>query len=126
MESSTHHSFWFGDIYACLCFFGSFIAGLLALGAASQIVQTGDWLHNATTERNSGFLVAMIFLFTLWSATGIAILHRRKSAIKLAWIGAVAAGIGILVRGFVPIEVVLAIPTFIIIGYLRDRSALLR
>lgn len=119
-------SFVFGTIYAYLCFFGCLIAAYFGVVAALHIVQTGDWLNNRTTQRNTAQMVAMILMIALWSATGVAILRRKRSAIRLSYAGAVVAGLGILARGIIPIDIVLAIPTFAIIGYLHERSALLK
>jgi uncharacterized membrane protein len=99
-------SFLFGKIYVGICFFGCFIAGCLAVAAGLCVVQTGDWLNNATTQRSTSQLLAMILMIVLWSTTGIAILRRKKRAIILSYI-------------------ILAIPTFAIIPYLRHRSSLL-
>jgi hypothetical protein len=118
-------SFLFATIYAGLCFFGCLIAGCLAVAAAVQIFQTGDWPNNATTQRTNGQLVAMLLMIALWSITGISILRRRRRAIILSYVGAGVAVVGILARGIVPLEIMLAIPTFAIIPYLRKRSGLL-
>jgi magnesium-transporting ATPase (P-type) len=118
-------SFLFGKIYVGICFFGCVIAGCLAVAAGLYIVQTGDWLNNATTQRNTSQLLAMILMIVLWSSTGIAILRRKRRALILSYIGAVVAVIGIIVRGFIPLDIILAIPTFSIIPYLRHRSSLL-
>jgi len=93
--------------------------------AGVQIIQTGDWLHNATTQKTTGQLVAMILMIALWSITGISILRRRRRAITLSYVGAGVAVLGILARGFVPLDIILAIPTFAIVPYLRKRSAML-
>jgi hypothetical protein len=118
-------SFLFGKIYVGICFFGCFIAGCLAVAAGLCVVQTGDWLNNATTQRSTSQLLAMILMIVLWSTTGIAILRRKKRAIILSYIGAVVAVLGILMRGIIPLDIILAIPTFAIIPYLRHRSSLL-
>lgn len=118
-------SFVFAKIYAGLCFFGCFIAVCLAVLAAVQIFKTGDWLNNRTTQRSSGQLAAMILLIALWSTTGVSILRRRRRAITLTYVGAGVAVLGILARGIIPLDIVLAIPTFAIIPYLRKRSAML-
>jgi hypothetical protein len=123
--SSQIKSFGFAKIYAILCFFGCLIAAYLAVLAAIQILQTGDWLNNPVTQRSSGRLVAMLILIVLWSITGSSILRRRRRAITLSEVGAVVALLGIVFRGIVPLEIVLAIPTFAIIPYLRRRSAML-
>ncbi len=118
-------SFRFGAFYAYLCFFGCLVACFLGIVAVLHIVQTGDWLNNTATQRSTGQLAGMIILIALWSSTGIAILRRKKSAITLSYVGAVVAVIGIIARGFIPVDIILAIPTFLIIGYLRRRSSLL-
>jgi hypothetical protein len=126
-DSSPLHpeSFLFAKIYAGGCFFGCLIAACFAVLAGLQIVQTGDWLHNATTQRTTGQLVAMILMVALWSITGISILRRRRRAITLSYVGAGVAVLGILARGIVPLDIILAIPSFAIIPYLRKRSAML-
>src|SRR5260221_13995559 len=97
--NSTTQSFLFGKMYACICFFGCLISGCLGVLAALHIIRTGDWLNNTSTQRNTGELLAMIFMFALWSSTGVAILRRKKFAIPLTYVGAVVAGLGILARG---------------------------
>jgi hypothetical protein len=122
---SQPESFLFAKIYAGLCFFGCFVAACLAVVAGFQIFQTGDWLNNRTTQRATGQLVAMLLMIALWSVTGISILRRRRRAILLSYVGAAVAVLGILARGIVPLDIILAIPTFLIIPYLRKRSAML-
>jgi len=124
-SSLPPQSFLFAKIYACFCFLACIIAGYFAVMALLRIVEVGDWMNNTATQWSAGLLVAMILMIALWSATGVAILRRKKFAITLSYIGAVVAVLGILARGIIPLEIVLAIPTFAIIGYLRKRSALL-
>jgi hypothetical protein len=118
-------SFLFAKIYAGLCFFGCLVAACLAVLAGLQIVQTGDWLNNRTTQRATGALLAMILMIALWSITGTSIIRRRRRAITLCYVGAGVAVLGILARGFVPLDIILAIPTFAIIPYLQKRSGIL-
>jgi hypothetical protein len=118
-------TFLFAKIYAGLCFFGCFIAASFAVLAGVQIFQTGDWLNNATARRSTGQLVAMLLMIALWSITGVSILRRQRRAIRLTYVGAGVAVLGILARGIVPLDIILAIPTFAIIPYLRKRSAML-
>ena len=115
--------FLFGKIYAGVCFFGCAIAGSLGWPASLQIIRIGDWLNNTTTQRSIGQMLAMIFLIALWSTTGWAIICRKRRAITLCYVGAVVAVVGVIVRGIIPLDIMLAIPTFAIIQYLRKRSA---
>ena len=115
-------SYSFAQIYACLCFVGCFFAVYFGVVATVHIARTGDWLNNTSTQRSSGLLVAVILMFALWLATGVSILRRKRRAIWLSYCGAVVAGIGILARGIIPLDIILAIPTFAIIPYLRKRS----
>lgn len=97
----------------------------LAVLSGVQIFQSADGLNSPTTQRAIGTLVAMILLIVLWSVTGFAILRRSRRAIPLSYVGAGVAVIGILARRIVPLDVMLSIPTFLIIPYLRKRSAML-
>lgn len=122
---SEQQSFRFAIFYAYLCFFGCLVAVFFGIAAGLQIIQSGDLINDPTTQRSASQLIGMIILIALWSSTGVAILRRKKSAITLSYVGAVVAVIGILARGLIPIDIILAIPTFLIIGYLRRRSSLL-
>ena len=84
-----------------------------------QFAQTEDRLRAVSK------IIAMVLMIALWLATGLCILRRRKSAIRLSYIGAAVAVIGILFRGIIPLDIILAIPTFAIIFYLRERSDML-
>jgi hypothetical protein len=48
--------------------------------------------------------VGAMFQGLLWLATGLAILRRKLIAIRLMWAVVILAGVGVLFRGIVPLE----------------------
>jgi hypothetical protein len=113
------NSFLFAIIYAWLCFIGCFSAVLIIAMTLFQFAKT-DWLQAVSK------IIAMVLLIALWLPTGVSILRRMKSAIWLSYFGAAVVAIGILARGIAPLDVLLAIPTFAIVIYLKERSFMLK
>jgi hypothetical protein len=46
-------------------------------------------------------IVAAIFQGLLWVAAGLAIVQKKKSAVKLVWAVLVLSGLGVLLRGLI-------------------------
>jgi hypothetical protein len=119
VPSENPKTFLFATIYAWLCFFGCLIAVCIIAMTLFQFAQTED------QQRAVSKIIAMVLMIVLWLTTGVSILRRKKSAVRLSYFGAAAAMIGILLRGFIPLDIILAIPTFAIVFYLRARSDML-
>ena len=118
-KTAQNLSFSLGTVYACLCFFGCLVAAWFITRILLHATQTGDWRAGASP------LVAFVFMIIVWSLTGVAILRRKKYAITLSYVGAGIALLGIIARGIVPLDIILALPSFTIVFYLRNRSDLL-
>jgi uncharacterized membrane protein len=119
VPSESHETFLFATIYAWLCFFGCFVAICIIAITLFQFAKAED------QQRAVSKIIAMLLMIALWLTTGVSILRRKKSAIRLSYFGAAAAIIGILLRGIIPLDIILAIPTFAIVFYLRARSNML-
>jgi TonB family protein len=50
---------------------------------------------------------ASLFQALLFGATGLAIIRRKKIAVVLVWVTVALSGLGVLLRGFIPIEMLL-------------------
>jgi hypothetical protein len=46
-------------------------------------------------------IVSAIFQGLLWVATGLAIVQKKKVAVKLVWVVVVLSGLGVLLRGLI-------------------------
>ncbi len=114
----------FAKAYAYLCFFGCSILLYRVITNPAETILTyfdGKLVLVPSLTRS----VAFAFMFALYVATGIQILRKRKVAIRLCYIGAIACALAIVIHGFIPLEIVLYVPTLAIIPYLKKRISLL-
>src|ERR1019366_2663740 len=90
------------------------VYGWFVIAAAAYLLLAGALtllIDQDATPRPSPFLhstpmgaAAALFQGFLWLASGLAILKRKLIAIRLMWAVVILAGLGVLFRGIVPLE----------------------
>jgi hypothetical protein len=110
----------FACVYAALCFIGTGIDLYLLLTSATA--QEFGHTVAAPTLMNR---VSLTFQAVLWLATGLCLLARSKWSIPLVYIGAVTGGLGVLLRGIFPLDLLIYIPCLAMVFYIRKRRSLL-
>jgi hypothetical protein len=61
----------------------------------------------------------------LFLATGLAILKRRLVAVRLVWVSTALAGLGVLMRGIIPIDLVSWVVTLVLAMWFSKKRAFL-
>lgn len=107
---------WF--VMACAAYL--LITGLLSAFSPNDITPPPYW-----GARQMGAAGAL-FQGLLWAATGLAILQRRKIAIKLLWVITILYGFGILFRGLIPLEILLWIIWLLITIWFSKKKILVK
>jgi hypothetical protein len=68
-------------------------------------------------------IVAAIFQGLLWVATGLAIVQKKKIAVKLVWINVALYGLGVLFRGLIPGEILVWLLELLLAIWFKRRAA---
>jgi hypothetical protein len=61
----------------------------------------------------------------LFLATGLAILQRRVVAVRLVWVSTIFAGLGVVLRGLIPLDGILWLATFALAKWFSGKRPLL-
>jgi tetratricopeptide (TPR) repeat protein len=78
------------------------VAALKLLGVQDSMPPPSTFAHSQSIGTASA-----MFQGLLWLATGLAILQRRLIAIRLMWAVVILAGLGVLIRGIVPLDLLM-------------------
>ena len=70
-------------------------------------------------------IVPAIFQGLLWVATGLAIVQKKKIAVKLVWVNVALYGLGVLFRGLAPGEMLLWLLDLLLAFWFRKKTPLL-
>ena len=79
-----------------------FVAALKLLGVQDSMPSPSLSAHAQSIGTASAMFQGLV-----WLATGLAILQRRLIAIRLMWVVVILAGLGVLLRGIVPLDLLM-------------------
>jgi hypothetical protein len=99
----------------------------LVLAFGASIFSSADLTPPPTIffSRRMG-IAAAIFQGVLFVGTGVAILGRRRIAVKLVWTVTVLAAIGVAFRGLVPLDILLWLVSLGIAKWFSGKASLLK
>jgi hypothetical protein len=118
---TERENYMFAYLYAVGCFIGT-LAAIYFLFSGVTAQQYGYVIAAPTWPKQIVLLLQAI----LWAATGVCIMLKRKLALPLVYVGVVTSGLGVLMRGIVPLDLLLYLPTIAIVFYLRKRRSMLK
>jgi zinc-ribbon domain len=99
---------------------------MLVSGAVSVIMQRDVTPAPSSFGHGSSIgWAAAVSQGLIWLATGIAIVQKRKIAMVLVWVVTVMAGLGTLLRGLIPVEIVVWLLTLWLAFWFSKKKPLL-
>jgi len=110
----------FANLYAAGCIVGAIMAVYLVL-SNSTAYQFGVLMAAPTWPKRTTLLLEA----ALWTATGLSVAFTKRIALALVYTCAITGGIGVLMRGIVPLDLLLYTPTILMVFYLRKRRSML-
>jgi tetratricopeptide (TPR) repeat protein len=96
------------------------VAALKLLGVQDSAPAPSSFAHSQAIGT-----AAAMFQGLLWLGTGLAILQRRLIAIRLMWAVVILAGLGVLVRGIVPLDLLIWILSVLIAKWFSTKREFL-
>jgi tetratricopeptide (TPR) repeat protein len=96
------------------------VAALKLLGIQASTPPPTPFAHSPSIGTASA-----MFQGLLWLATGLAILQRRLIAIRLMWAVVILSGLGVLVRGIVPLDLLIWILSVVIAKWFSTKREFL-